>query len=91
MGVYHIIFFGTGLLLNGNPLGQNSFISSVASRAIDDSEFIAIDMTLNQGGLNSYTISHSNSSARFSGYLIGIADRESYCVPVGVDLPMRYY
>ena len=51
-------------------------------RHIDDSVYTALDITLSEGGLYSYTVSHINPATRFSSYLVGIADRESYCVPL---------
>ena len=64
-------------------------VTQVATRTIAFSGYTAIDLELNDNGIRSFTLSHTDPSVRFSGYLVGIADRESYCVPIGPHLPER--
>lgn len=66
-------------------------MSETSIRRMDDSDYIIVDLKLNKGGLQSYTLTHINDDVRFSGYIVGIADRESYCSIVGIDLPEVLY
>lgn len=79
----------TGIRINGETIADADFVTQVDTRTIDFSGYTALDLELNEGGIHSYTLSHTGSSVRFSGYLVGIADRESYCVSIGPHLPDR--
>jgi len=78
-----------GIRINGETIADADFVTQVDTRTIDFSGYTALDLELNEGGIHSYTLSHTGSSVRFSGYLVGIADRESYCVSIGPHLPDR--
>lgn len=69
-----------GIRLNGQSVGDNPMATQTGIRVIDNSAYIAVDIQLNTGGIETFVLSHADPSVTFSGYLVGIADRESYCV-----------
>lgn len=73
--------------INGNEIASATGVNQLSSQAIAFSGYTAINLELVTGGTNSYTLTHTSTNTRFSGYLVGIADRESYCVSIGPKLP----
>jgi len=73
-------YYLSGIRLNGMTVADHPLATQTGVRVIDNSAYIAVDIELNTGGIETFIVSHADPSVTFSGYLVGIADRESYCI-----------
>jgi len=76
-----------GVLVNGNPASNvNQGGQSVVWTNIECSGYSSGTIVLDSA-VRRVQVTHHDSSVKFTGYLAGGADRESYCVTVAQDLP----
>ncbi|XP_067945012.1 uncharacterized protein [Watersipora subatra] len=70
-----------GVSVNSNP--DVRYANTNERRIIRGSDYVAVDIILQKEGIGTYEIINVNPGVKFSGYLVGVADRESYCVLIG--------
>lgn len=72
--------------VDGLAVTSSSLLGSYKRRRITGSTLAAFDFRLsNKAEVRSFTLQHSQNGY-FSGYLMGVGDRESYCIPIGPNL-----